>query len=210
MLDQIQFITSDASELSHEAQCRLALDSGITWIQLRMKDASEFDLEQQAVACKELCEDYKADLIINDHVVLAKRVMADGVHLGKEDMPCVDAKAILGTLPIIGATANSFADIQQVAKAPVDYIGLGPYAHTTTKKNLSPILGLEGYTNILAQMDKAHIKLPIFAIGGITLEDLKPILATGVYGVAVSSLLLNADNFEATVNDIKSHLVLEQ
>jgi thiamine-phosphate pyrophosphorylase len=101
-----------------------------------------------AKAVKEICNGYKATLIINDNVYLAQQIAADGVHLGLTDMGIPEARRILGTYKIIGATANTFEDINSCTKYS-DYIGLGPFQFTTTKQKLSPILGLEGYRSIL-------------------------------------------------------------
>ena len=125
---------------------------------------------------------------------LVERTGADGVHLGKNDMPVNEASKILGADKIIGGTANTFEDIERLARQGANYIGCGPFRFTTTKKNLSPVLVLEGYRTIVAQMKAAHINLPIVAIGGILETDFKDIMATGVTGIAVSGGILNADN----------------
>ena len=92
-----------------------------------------------------ICRKYNATLILNDHVHLVKEIGANGVHLGKSDMSPVKARELLGSNYIIGGTANNMEDIRQLHKSGVDYIGLGPFRFTRTKKNLAPILGIEGY-----------------------------------------------------------------
>ena len=89
---------------------------------------------------------------------------------------------------------HTFEDVKMHYEAGADYIGCGPFRFTTTKKNLSPILGLEGYRSIVSQMKEAGIHLPIVAIGGITFEDIPSIMATGVTGIALSGTILRADN----------------
>lgn len=116
------------------------------------------------------------------------------MHLGKHDMPVAEARRLLGNGFIIGGTANTFDDVKMHYEAGADYIGCGPFRFTTTKKNLSPILGLEGYRRIVSQMKEAGINLPIVAIGGITREDIPAILQTGITGVALSGTILRADN----------------
>ena len=123
-----------------------------------------------------------------------EKIHADGVHLGKKDMPVAEARKMLGKDFIIGGTANTFEDVKMHYEAGADYIGCGPFRFTTTKKNLSPILGLEGYRSIVSQMKEAGIHLPIVAIGGITFEDIPSIMATGVTGIALSGTILRADN----------------
>ena len=94
-------------------------------------------------------------------------------------MPIDQARQLLGEAFIIGGTANTFEDVVQHYRAGADYLGIGPFRFTTTKKNLSPVLGLEGYAAILSQMKEANIELPVVAIGGITCEDIPAILETG-------------------------------
>lgn len=191
---ELQFITHFTEKYSYFDAARLALEGGCRWIQLRMKEASEAEVEAEAIRVRDLCRKYGATFIIDDHVALAKKVQADGVHLGKNDMPIEEARRILGDAFIIGGTANTFEDVKRHWQAGANYIGCGPFRFTTTKKNLSPILGLEGYRQILQQMKAAGIILPVVAIGGITYEDIPDILQTGVSGIALSGSILRAEN----------------
>ncbi len=172
----------------------MALEGGCKWIQLRMKEAPLDEVEAVALQLKPMCRDHEAILVLDDHVELAKKLEVDGVHLGKTDMPVAEARQLLGEAFIIGGTANTFEDVEMHYRAGADYVGIGPFRFTTTKKNLSPVLGLEGYASILSDMEKAGIKLPVVAIGGITYEDIPAILETGVNGIALSGTILNAEN----------------
>lgn len=191
---KLQFITHFTDRYSYFDSARMALEGGCRWIQLRMKDASPEELEYEARRVQTLCREYGATFIIDDHVELVKKLEADGVHLGKNDMPIAEARKILGNDFIIGGTANTFEDVQMHYAAGANYIGCGPFRFTTTKKNLSPVLGLEGYRNILNRMKEADIQLSIVAIGGITYEDIPEIMQTGVSGIALSGTILRADN----------------
>ena len=111
----------------------------------------------------------------------------------------------MGEEYIIGGTANTFEDIQRIAAQGADYIGCGPFRFTTTKKNLAPVLGIEGYRDIIAKMRNAGINIPMVAIGGITPDDIDEILATGVQGIAVSGTVLNADDPVAMMKSLLSH-----
>lgn len=190
----IQFISHSNERCSYLDGIRLALEGGCKWVQLRMKDAPDEQVAQLGVQARELCERYGAKLILDDRVELVAKTGADGVHLGKNDMPIAQAREILGPGKIIGGTANTFEDIVAHWKSGADYIGCGPFRFTTTKKNLSPILGLEGYRDIVARMKDAGITLPLVAIGGITAEDIPAILETGVDGIAVSGTVLRAED----------------
>lgn len=191
---ELQFITHYTDRYTYYDSARMALEGGCRWIQLRMKDTPANEVEREARRVQDLCRAYHATFIIDDHVELAKELKADGVHLGKKDMPVAEARRMLGSGFIIGGTANTFDDIKMHYDAGADYIGCGPFRFTTTKKNLSPILGLEGYRSIVRQMKEADIRLPIVAIGGITFEDIPAILQTGVMGIALSGTILRADN----------------
>jgi thiamine-phosphate pyrophosphorylase len=166
----------------------------VDWIQLRVKNKSEDEWKAIAQEAKRICKLHNVKLIINDSVKLAKIIGADGVHLGKEDMPADEARKLLGPDFIIGGTANTFEDIQRLASLKVDYIGLGPFRFTQTKKNLSPLLGLPGYKELMKQCAIENITVPVIAIGGLQLNDVNAMMETGVYGIAVSSAISEADN----------------
>lgn len=191
---KMQFISHFTEQYTYLDSIRLTLDGGCQWVQLRMKDASDKEILCIAPQVKQLCQQYDATFIIDDHVNLVKEIGADGVHLGKKDMPVLEARTLLGDSYIIGGTANTFEDVKNHAEASADYIGCGPFRFTTTKKGLAPILGLEGYLHIISQMQQAGIQIPIVAIGGITADDIPGILQTGISGIALSGTILNASD----------------
>lgn len=188
----IQFISHFNDKYSYLDSIRLALDGGCKWVQLRMKDASEEEFLRNAHQARKLCDQYQATFIIDDHVELVRECGADGVHLGKNDMPIAEARRLLGDDFIIGGTANTFDDVLSHYRSSANYIGCGPFRFTTTKKGLSPILGLKGYQDIVAKMKSQSIDIPIVAIGGITIDDIPSIMQTGVNGIALSGTVLNA------------------
>lgn len=190
----IQFITHSNNRYGYVDGARLALEGGCRWVQLRMKEATEAEFMDAAAEIGRLCKEHGATFVLDDHVEWVEKTGADGVHLGKNDMPIDEARKILGNDKIIGGTANTFDDVERLYRQGANYIGCGPFRFTTTKKNLSPVLGLEGYQHIVDQMKSHGINLPIVAIGGILESDIKSILATGVSGIAVSGGILNAEN----------------
>lgn len=190
----IQFITHSNSRYGYVEGARLALEGGCRWIQLRMKDAEEAEFLSAAKQIAAMCKEYGATFLLDDHVEWVEKTGADGVHLGKNDMPVDEARKILGVDRIIGGTANTFEDVERLWRQGANYIGCGPYRFTTTKKNLSPVLGLEGYRRIIGLMNEHGINLPVVAIGGILQPDIKDVMATGVSGIAVSGAVLNAEN----------------
>ena len=222
---RLQFITHYTERYSYIDSARIALEGGCRWVQLRMKDADETLLEETALIVQKMCKEYDATFIIDDNVHLCKKIKADGVHLGKNDMPIAEARKILGDDFIIGATVNTFDDVikstrqqdnettsrdvsmtqnneQDVvdtsmnsAKLGVpDYFGCGPFRFTSTKKNLAPILGLDGYREIMKKMKENNIDIPLVAIGGITNDDVPELMKTGIDGIAISGSVLRAEN----------------
>ncbi len=192
---KLQFITHYTDRYSYVDSASIALEGGCRWIQLRMKDTEESIVEETALVVQQLCRAYNATFIIDDNVGLAKKIKADGVHLGKNDMPIAEARKILGPDFIIGGTVNSFDDVlHHLQGSTPDYFGCGPFRFTSTKKNLAPILGYDGYKLILKQMHDNNIHIPLVAIGGIRKSDIPQLLQNGVNGIALSGSILNAEN----------------
>ena len=200
---RLQFITHYNNVYSYIDSARIALEGGCRWIQLRMKDTEEALLEETAVIVQKMCKNFGATFIIDDHVHLTRKLKADGVHLGKNDMPVAEARKILGDSYIIGSTVNSFQDILSVIETSTpDYFGCGPFRFTSTKKKLSPILGLEGYREIISQMKENGIDIPLVAIGGISKEDIPELLQSGIKGMALSGSILKAENPQDEMKEI--------
>ena len=190
----LQFITNNSDKYSIAEEVQMALEGGCRWIQLRMKGASDEEVMETAAQLIEMCRENNAFLIVDDRVNVVNELKVSGVHLGKEDMDPMEARELLDPDAIIGVTANTAADIIKYKGKDIDYIGLGPFRHTTTKEKLAPILGLEGYREIVKDVREAGIEFPIVAIGGITLEDVVPLMKTGVNGIAVSGAIINAED----------------
>ena len=190
----LQFITHRNGRYDEISGTRAVLEGGCRWVQLRMKDAPDEEFLRVGREVGRLCREYGATFLVDDRVHLVAELGADGVHLGKHDMPVSEARRLLPAGTTIGATANTFEEIARAAAAGADYIGLGPFRFTETKRNLSPILGLEGYRAIFERCRAAGIALPVVAIGGITAADVAAILATGATGIALSGALLGAED----------------
>lgn len=206
MFNKLQYISQGKTIEEQTRNIHQALDAGCKWVQLRFKDHFSDDAFTLAEAAKILCEEYLANFIINDNVYLAQQIAADGVHLGLTDMSIPEARSILGATKIIGATANTFIDIENHIQNGCDYIGLGPYRFTTTKENLSPILGLEGYQTILNEMKNKGLTIPVYVIGGIGLDDIPALMETGIHGIAVSGLITQSKDKTKTIKQLKNDL----
>ena len=206
MYNKLQYISQGDTIEKQLYNIRRALDSGCYWIQLRFKNPNLPEVAALAEAVKILCKEFSATLIINDNVHLAQQLDADGVHLGLSDMKIGEARALLGNTKIIGGTANTFEDVLQRTEERCDYIGLGPFQFTATKEKLSPILGLEGYGSIIEKMKQKNIKIPIYAIGGITLENVESLMETDIYGIAVSGLITQSENPTQLITQLNEKL----
>ena len=152
---QVQFISHHNERYGYLDSVRIALLGGCRWIQLRMKNATDDEVRPIAIEAQRLCREAGATFIIDDRVELVRELRADGVHLGKNDMPIAAARQLLGPGFIIGGTANTFADVKAISDAGGDYVGCGPFRFTTTKEKLSPILGLDGYRHIVSRRHAA-------------------------------------------------------
>lgn len=190
----LQFITHPSENMTILEEIENVVAGGCKWVQLRMKDAEKEEIKEVARKAKEICKKNDVILVIDDYVDIAKELELDGVHLGKNDMPVDEARKLLGEEFIIGATANTFEDIEALRHTDIDYIGLGPFRFTSTKKNLSPVIGIDGYAEIMRRKAESGINLPIVAIGGICYDDINDIMDTGISGIAVSGSLINAKN----------------
>ncbi|WP_114783049.1 thiamine phosphate synthase [Botryobacter ruber] len=202
----LHYITQALNGKSHAQAAEAACAAGADWVQLRVKNQPYAQWKEEALQTREICRKYGSTFIINDNALLAAEVDADGVHLGKTDLSPGEARQLLGPDKIIGGTANTFADAVALVAAGVDYIGLGPFRFTATKENLSPILGLSGYETLLQQCCSAGITTPVIAIGGIVVADVAALLAAGVHGVAVSSVINLAEDKAQVVKGFKEVL----
>lgn len=190
----LQFITHPSSRYSIEEEVQMAIEGGCRWIQLRLKDVSDSEFRDVAIEVIRLCKENDTFLVIDDRVELARELGVHGVHLGKNDMNPREARELLGPEAIIGVTANTADDIIALKGIDVDYVGLGPFRYTATKEKLSPVIGLEGYRNIMKEVRAKGIELPVVAIGGITIDDLEQLMSTGVNGIAMSGAVLVAED----------------
>ncbi len=206
MYSKLQYISQGETIEKQLYNIHQALDAGCSWVQMRFKNQTQKDAITLAEAVKPLCEKYTANFIVNDDLHLTKEIDADGIHLGLTDTKIDEARAFLGTSKVIGGTANTFEDIENHVKNGCDYIGLGPFRFTNTKEKLSPILGLSGYFDILQKLKKNKIEIPVYAIGGITLRDVNPLMETGIHGIAVSGIITESDEKEKLIQQLNEKL----
>lgn len=207
MISKLHYITQGETPEIHLENIQKACASGADWIQLRLKNVDEDTLLKTAQKARSITSHFQTRLIINDHYKIAKEVKADGVHLGTSDACPIEARDYLGKFYSIGGTANTLEECENLINKKVDYIGLGPYKHTTTKSDLSPILELKGYQALLKEL---KTDTPIIAIGGITIKDIPDLLETGIYGIAVSGEITRNFNAITTLQQLINGPTLEQ
>jgi thiamine-phosphate pyrophosphorylase len=190
-------LTLDGTGMSHAAQVRAMCAAGARWVQLRMKGAEKSAWVAEALAAARVCREYGATFIVNDSVEVALESGADGVHVGKLDPQWPAARMALGSGRIVGGTVNNAEDARRaVASGCLDYVGVGPLRFTATKKNLAPVLGIDGIRSLVAELGR----LPAWAIGGVEAPDLPDLRAAGAAGVAVSSGLCREGSIQGSVN----------
>lgn len=194
MLRGVYFIT-DSSFGSHEELAKKALDLGVRIVQFREKKMKDRERLRIAKSLRELTESYDAMLIINDRVDLAIACDADGVHVGQEDLPCEVVKEIFDG--IVGVSVSSVEEALKAMKAKADYLGAGPVFATRTKEDAKDPIGIEGLKRIVEVAE-----VPVFAIGGLSVENVAKVLETKVDGVAAISAIAGtgAKDFIELVN----------
>ncbi|MFD2914077.1 thiamine phosphate synthase [Psychroserpens luteus] len=168
-----------------------ACASGVELVQLRYKNASEKKILKLAQEAIKITSHFQTRLIIKGYYKVAKTIKADGVYLEKTDACPTIVRKHLETWQMIGGTANTLQDCELLLDKHIDYISLGPFKETTVE-NLSPVLGLKGYTAIT---DVLKTPIPIIGFGGITTEDVTDILEAGISGIAVSEAI--TQNFDS-------------
>ena len=183
IIPKLHYISQGNSSKEHLQNIQKACTSGAELVQLRLKNISEKKTLKLAEEAREITLHFQTRLIINNYYKIAKTIKADGVHLGKTDSCPTLVRKYLYTWQIIGGTANTLQDCEALIAKEVDYISLSPYRFTTNTDNLSPALGINGYTTILEAL---KTETPIIGCGGITKDDVTDILKTGVSGIAVS------------------------
>ena len=171
-----------------------AIKGGVKIVQLREKNISTKDFYEKALKVKEICKNYGALFIINDRLDIAQAVGADGVHLGQSDMPIEEARKILKDKFLIGATARNIEEAKRAELLGADYIGSGAIFGTSTKDNAKK-LEMEELKKIVAS-----VKIPVFAIGGININNVGSLKNIGLQGICAVSGILSEKNCKKAVD----------
>lgn len=186
---------------SHAELAAQAVDGGADVIQLRDKRLPAPDLLEAATAVRKITRDSGALFIVNDHLDLALRVGADGVHLGAADIPLPEARSLSPPGFIIGASVGSVAGALRAEAAGADYVALSPTFATGSKSDAGPGLGLSVLSAI-----RAAVSVPLIAIGGINARNVADVIAAGADGVAVISAVVGVDDLTAAARDLRARI----
>lgn len=186
---------------SHAELATQAVDGGADVIQLRDKRLPAPDLLEAATAVRKITRDSGALFIVNDHLDLALRVGADGVHLGAADIPLPEARSLSPPSFIIGASVGSVAGALRAEAAGADYVALSPTFATGSKSDAGPGLGLFVLSAI-----RAAVSVPLIAIGGINAGNVADVIAAGADGVAVISAVVGEDDVTAAARDLRARI----
>ena len=179
------------------SQVEAALKGGATFIQLREKNLDDKAFYQEALEIQKLCKEYKVPFVINDNVELAKKIGADGVHVGQSDMEALDVRKVLGDDKIIGVSAQTVEQAELAEKHGADYLGVGAVFPTGSKNDATEV-SFETLQEICE-----HVHFPVIAIGGITRDNVVELSQSGICGIAVISAIFGQTNIEAATADLK-------
>ncbi len=193
-IEKLQFITHDIEKLSHINQARIACEAGAKWIQYRCLTKNDEDLLSDINAIAEICDDWGATLIVTNHIHLKGKADIQGFHIEDMDADFIALRKQLGEEATIGGSSNTIEGLIRLAAEGVDYAGFGPFNVTTTKPNNAPLLGIQGYTEAIKILKDQQIDLPILAVGGVTLNDIDELMETGIFGIAASSAINQAED----------------
>ena len=175
-----------------------AIEGGATLIQLREKELSEKEFLDEAFTIKEICASKKIPLIINDNVKIAKETDACGVHIGQSDMELKEARKILGAEKIIGVSCQTVEQALQAEKNGADYLGVGAIFSTSTKADADNVS-----ISTLKEICLA-VKIPVVAIGGISLQNMSQLKGSGIAGVSVISAIFAQKDICGATRELKS------
>jgi thiamine-phosphate pyrophosphorylase len=186
---------------SHADVVRAAIAGGATAIQLRDKTANTRELLRTGLLLRELTRAAGVKLIVNDRADVALAIDADGVHVGQDDLPAVDARRIVGAGKIVGVSAATVNEARQAERDGADYIGVGAVYATGSKSDAGAPMG----TARLAEVAHA-VRIPAVAIGGINASNATDCIAAGAVGVSVISAVVSAPDVEAAARDLRDRI----
>ena len=197
MLTDLRF----QQRFSHAELARLAAEGGADTIQFRQKSGAVREMLAEARHAASVCREWDVPFLVNDRLDVALACQADGIHLGQQDFPVLEARRILGPEPIIGGTATTVEEALAMQEAGADYVGFGPVFPTTSKDDPAPVKGVANLARVCAA-----VRIPVIAIAGISVERVGPVIRAGAHGVAVMTAVTTAENPALAARAIREEL----
>ena len=194
------YAVTDRTWLGDESlyeQVEKAIKGGVTFVQLREKNLDEESFLSEALEIQKLCKKYNIPFVINDNVEIAKKINADGVHVGQGDMEAGNVRGILGEDKILGVSAQTVEQALLAEKEGADYLGVGAVFPTGSKQDADDV-SIETLKEICNAVD-----IPVVAIGGISVSNVSKLENSGISGIAVISAIFAEDDIEVAAKNLK-------
>ena len=187
------------SRYSHEELAEMACAGGADAVQLRDKTLAPHTFAAVAACVREICRAHGTTFIVNDYAEIARSVEADGVHVGPDDLSIAEARAIVGTRALVGASTGTLEDVVRAQDEGADYAGFGHIFATTSKNKTTQPAGLDALARVAQR-----VRIPVIAIGGITEANAASVLETGAWGIAVIGAVCASDDPRAATARLRS------
>jgi thiamine-phosphate pyrophosphorylase len=197
-ISRFHYITQDMSGRSHIEQADMACQAGANWIQYRCLTKPDDELVQEIHQIAAVCDDWGATLILTDHYHLLDKVDAQGVLMEDFNVNFDEIRSAISDEKTLGASASNIEQLMRIQNASVvDYAAYGPFAHSDNRFSNNTLLGHNGYR----ELQEYEIDIPVIALAGIQLGDVEDLIATGVYGIAVSSAINSASDPKSALKE---------
>lgn len=199
--DLLLYAVTDRSWLGEQTlyeQVEEALKGGATFIQLREKELDDESFLAEAIEIQKLCRQYRVPFVINDNVEIARKINADGVHVGQSDMEAGDVRAILGEDKILGVSAQTVAQAVLAEQRGADYLGVGAVFHTGSKADADDV----SHETLKAICEA--VRIPVVAIGGIGKHNVLQLKGSGIDGIAVISAIFASKDIQKATAELKA------
>jgi thiamine-phosphate pyrophosphorylase len=206
-IEKLHFITHDIPQHTHVQQAQIACEAGAKWVQYRCLSKTDDELLADINLIAEICDDWGATLIVADHIHLKGKADIQGFHIEDMDADFISLRKQIGEEYTLGGSANTIENLIRLADEGADYAGFGPFSITTTKPNNAPMLGYKGYAYAVEQLQLKNIDFPFLAVGGVTLLDISDLMETGIYGIAASSAINQAENMYDAYTDFYKAII---
>ena len=199
--DLLLYAVTDRSWLGEQTLCEQveeALKGGATFVQLREKELDEESFLAEAVEIQKLCRRYRVPFVINDNVEIARKINADGVHVGQSDMEAGNVRTLLGEDKILGVSAQTVEQAVLAERCGADYLGVGAVFQTSSKSDADNV----SHDTLKAICEA--VRIPVVAIGGIGKHNVSELCGSGICGVAVISAIFGAEDIENATAELKA------